>query len=137
MQAKILIQTLREAGLTHYDAREAEQIAYLTAAHLVGLGDYTAPLRADQLREWPIDEALLHRTAERLRAGEPMQYILGQTDFYGRIIAVDHRVLIPRPETEELVDVEDEELLVSIFEEAKALLIDEDEDDDAQFTDAE
>ncbi|MBR5820538.1 MAG: peptide chain release factor N(5)-glutamine methyltransferase [Alistipes sp.] len=104
MQAKILIQTLREAGLAHYDAREAEQIAYLTAAHLVGLDDYTAPLRADQLREWPIDEALLHRTAERLRAGEPMQYILGQTDFYGRIFAVDHRVLIPRPETEELVD---------------------------------
>lgn len=104
MQAKILIQTLREAGLAHYDVREAEQIAYLTAAHLVGLGDYTAPLRADQLREWPIDEALLHRTAERLRTGEPMQYILGQTDFYGRVFAVDHRVLIPRPETEELVD---------------------------------
>ena len=40
-------------------------------------------------------------------------------------------------ETEELVDVEDEDLLVSIFEEAKALFADEDEDDDAMFTDAE
>lgn len=42
-------------------------------------------------------------------------------------------------ETEELVDVEDEDLLVSIFEEAKALFIDDEdvEDDDALFTDAE
>lgn len=104
MQAKLLIEHLRKACFTLYDAREAEQIALLTAAHLVGLGDHTAPLRVDPDREWPIEEALVAATAQRLCAGEPMQYILGQTDFYGRLFSVKRQVLIPRPETEELVD---------------------------------
>lgn len=40
---------------------------------------------------------------ERLLEGEPLAYVLGSQDFYGRSFAVDARVLIPRPETEQLV----------------------------------
>lgn len=40
--------------------------------------------------------------AERIK-GKPLSYVLGNTDFYGYEIKVDERVLIPRPETEELV----------------------------------
>ena len=46
---------------------------------------------------------LLRSLSIRRAKRKPLQYILGQVDFYGQKLRVDSRVLIPRPETEELV----------------------------------
>src|SRR3990170_1390708 len=51
-----------------------------------------------------MQEAWLDRAVDRCRKGEALPYVLGWWDFYGRRFTVDPFVLIPRPETESLVD---------------------------------
>ena len=52
----------------------------------------------------PKELAAYRALIERRISGEPTQYLTGTREFYGRPFAVDPRVLIPRPETELLVD---------------------------------
>src|SRR3990172_3234058 len=52
----------------------------------------------------PEERASVRARLSRRRTGEPVAYILGVREFYGLPFAVDARVLVPRPETEFVVD---------------------------------
>lgn len=72
-------------------------------AHVLGVGKtelVAHPEIALGAAEWERFEALIERRA----AGEPIAYLRGFKEFYGLRFAVDRRVLIPRPESEVLVD---------------------------------
>lgn len=82
---------------------EPESLTF-TFRNLKGLDmtEFVLLLRQEVSEE---DQALLARIAQRLLAHEPAQYILGYETFHDLKLKVDKRVLIPRPETAELVDL--------------------------------
>ena len=53
----------------------------------------------------PAELATFRELFKRRRAGEPVAYLLGEREFYGIVLRVDARVLIPRPDSERLVEV--------------------------------
>jgi release factor glutamine methyltransferase len=78
--------------------------AELLLAHVLGVT--RVQLIVDALRPLSPDELQAYREAiVRRRRREPVAYILGEREFYGLSFRVDARVLVPRPDTETLVDV--------------------------------
>jgi release factor glutamine methyltransferase len=85
-----------------YGEREADNLFHWVCEDRFGVSKFELRSRDPRLTE---SELLwIRSTVQRLEKGEPIQYILGQTTFYNCSILVDEHVLIPRPETEELVD---------------------------------
>ncbi len=85
-----------------YDAREAAAIAKLYLVHRLQMPAYRLALIGSE----PIAErqfSMFESDLEQLREGSPVQYVLGEAEFDGLRLKVSSAVLIPRPETEELV----------------------------------
>lgn len=86
-----------------YDANEVETFARLALEHHSGI-PYSSYL-SHKPKELPVGVlGVYNSVVSRLTNFEPVQYILGTAAFYGLDFTVDSNVLIPRPETEELVD---------------------------------
>ncbi|MCR5003528.1 MAG: peptide chain release factor N(5)-glutamine methyltransferase [Bacteroidales bacterium] len=85
-----------------YPAKEARAIVLQLCEARIGTKNYTHILNPEY--EVP-EKALpgLQADMKRLSEGEPIQYVLGHTEFCGMTFKVDGNVLIPRPETELLV----------------------------------
>jgi release factor glutamine methyltransferase len=84
--------------------------AELLLGHAVGV-DRTAILAHVEAPVGADAEAAYRANVERRAAGEPVAYIRGLKEFYGLAFTVDARALIPRPETERLVELADAEVM--------------------------
>lgn len=87
-----------EALAALYPEPEARSMMLLLCEERLGVSRHA--YLTDPLQEIPV--ASMKADLARLCAGEPLQYVLGYADFYGRRFQVSPAVLIPRPETEYL-----------------------------------
>jgi release factor glutamine methyltransferase len=99
MSIALTLDRLYASGLDRLDAQRL-------LLHALGHADYDRAwlLAHDGDALTAAQQARLDALVQRHAAGEPMAYLLGHQAFYGLNLQVDARVLVPRPDTETLVD---------------------------------
>ena len=100
---KKLLSRIDDALSSRYAAVELDSVKKALCIEYLGISAVSfftkETLDADPERDSRLEKAL-----ERLAGDEPLQYVIGSTPFCGLEFKVDSRVLIPRPETAELVE---------------------------------
>jgi len=98
-----LISHIRISLNNLYEKYEADAMAMLVAEHVLRLSRLQLSVER-QTEVSPLQWEEAETIISRLQHHEPLQYVLGCAHFYGLELTVTPAVLIPRPETEELVD---------------------------------
>lgn len=113
-----ILQNIRKSLSGFYPDNEISGLVRLLIEHVTKSS--MPALLSDKNTKITSEEVLkIDKIVERLQRFEPIQYILGETEFYGLPFTVNQDVLIPRPETEELV-----ELILNENKESKPRILD-------------
>ena len=99
--SKTLFQDFVERVTLKESRDEIKSMAYLVFESVFGWS--RTDVLSEKIIPENINEVELDRIVQRINHHEPVQYILGEATFCGRTFTVSPAVLIPRPETEELV----------------------------------
>jgi release factor glutamine methyltransferase len=96
-------QALKKQLADQYESIELNPILSILTEHVTGWDQLQQALNKEtELNESQI--LAFEQAAAELKAGKPIQYVIGKAWFMGEAYSVNEHVLIPRPETEELVD---------------------------------
>ena len=99
-----LVKRLSQRFLDSFSRSESKQMAKELIKNYTSLTEHDFIVNSHQ----ELSSSIIQKLGidqERIMNGEPFQYVIGSTFFYNAEFKVDQRALIPRPETEELVDL--------------------------------
>ncbi len=100
---KRLLTRIEKELSCSYDERELKYVSKALCLELLGISQTSFYLK-EEVSLSPEKQELINRALSRLTEGEPLQYVIGKTQFCGLSFIVDPNVLIPRPETGELIE---------------------------------
>ncbi|QBJ85675.1 peptide chain release factor N(5)-glutamine methyltransferase [Chryseobacterium gleum] len=106
-----------------YTESESAFLSSLFIHQITGFDNFQQRRFSEQELLTADEEKLSHLVSE-LKTGRPYQQILGETEFYGMKFFVDENVLIPRPETEELLEIAIREIKNSEFKDQDIKILD-------------
>ena len=101
MKLAQIIKDFEDKLLAQGEEVESLSFVYRSLKNL-SFTDFVFALQQEVTKE---EELFVEEIYQQLAAYKPAQYIIGHADFFGMQLKVDERVLIPRPETEELVEL--------------------------------
>ena len=103
MSLQSLKQSIKQALANEYESIELNSLISILFEHITGWNQIQQLLHKDEPLE-PNKKIAILKAVDALKKGKPIQYITNKAWFLGKEFIVNENVLIPRPETEELVD---------------------------------